>query len=652
MEARPKHRVLSREEEAEISRSKKKVKDVHHAGFNDGTSEGGQSQWHQGTWGSPKKSFKDKLVGEIPGAFAKAFDFTDLIEDEAESDDEMLDLREGLAAVKLSRETKLRIRSPWALTLIIKLFGKAVGFNFLHSKLNLLWKPSGRFDLVNLGHGFYSVRFSLKEDLNAVLEKGPWFINGHFLSIRPWEPLFKPAAASVTSIAVWVRLHELPMELYETEVLKQIGDSIGKVLRIDSHTAMEARGKYARLCIQIDINKPLINTVLIGRFEQQVTYEGIHKLCFSCGRVDHRKEVCPYTIRNPKSPEKGVNDEHENQSVNPHAMHATDKTNTGSDTTEGSGADTDNNLYGPWMIVTRRKTGQRRLRNAAVMEGPTDPGKQKVRHEVGQGLDFNYSKVGWAEDANILLSSNPKPDGKMDQVGPSVVSFTANQLEASGTNKLESNTYSSPSVRGKKVLARYRASSSNLKIGADYNNSFVPEVSQPGSWKSADGIKRNSNAPFKFAASFQSEVGHPSPGKDSGGTGGDDRSCVEDELAGLSSSGVAQADTEVQLLLNSKAVDYGSSRALANSLSREKEGVAEACVGVDRSIFEERLEANCSVDGRGCKVGFLNTARPKVEKDEEPEVGVCDESKERKDGRGNGEDRMEFEEGEGTGISS
>lgn len=170
MEARPKHRVLSREEEAEISRSKKKVKDVHHAGFNDGTSEGGQSQWHQGTWGSPKKSFKDKLVGEIPGAFAKAFDFTDLIEDEAESDDEMLDLREGLAAVKLSRETKLRIRSPWALTLIIKLFGKAVGFNFLHSKLNLLWKPSGRFDLVNLGHGFYSVRFSLKEDLNAVLE--------------------------------------------------------------------------------------------------------------------------------------------------------------------------------------------------------------------------------------------------------------------------------------------------------------------------------------------------------------------------------------------------------------------------------------------------------------------------------------------------
>ena len=52
-------------------------------------------------------------MGEIPGAFAKAFDFFDLLDAEAESDDEVFDLREGLAAVKLSGETKLRIRGPW-----------------------------------------------------------------------------------------------------------------------------------------------------------------------------------------------------------------------------------------------------------------------------------------------------------------------------------------------------------------------------------------------------------------------------------------------------------------------------------------------------------------------------------------------------------
>ena len=59
----PEHRVLSREEETEISRSKKKVEEVHHADFNDEASEGGHSQGHQKVWGSSKTSFKEKLVG-------------------------------------------------------------------------------------------------------------------------------------------------------------------------------------------------------------------------------------------------------------------------------------------------------------------------------------------------------------------------------------------------------------------------------------------------------------------------------------------------------------------------------------------------------------------------------------------------------------
>lgn len=37
--------------------------------------------------------------------------------------------------------------------------------------------------------------------------------------------------------------------------------------------------------------------VLIGKFEQVVCYKGLQRLCFSCGRIGHRKESCPYTIR-------------------------------------------------------------------------------------------------------------------------------------------------------------------------------------------------------------------------------------------------------------------------------------------------------------------------------------------------------------------
>ena len=216
--------------------------------------------------------------------------------------------REGMVAVKLTKETKNRIRKPWSKTVIVKLVGKSVGFSYMQNKLVQLWKPTGRMDCVNLTHGFFLVWFYTKEDLDSVLEKRPWFIGDFFLSLRPWEPFFKPSTANVSSIAVWVRLHELLIELHETKGLKQIGKSLGRMLRIDAHTAMEARGKYGRLCIQIDANKPLVNTILIGRFEQLVSYVGIHKLCFTCGKVGYKMEACPYMIQHGKGTETPTGD--------------------------------------------------------------------------------------------------------------------------------------------------------------------------------------------------------------------------------------------------------------------------------------------------------------------------------------------------------
>lgn len=72
----------------------------------------------------------------------------------------------------------------------------------MQSKLVQLWRPTGHMDYVDLTHGFFLVRFYTKEDLDSVLDKGPWFIGDFFLSLRSWEPFFKPSTASVSSIAV------------------------------------------------------------------------------------------------------------------------------------------------------------------------------------------------------------------------------------------------------------------------------------------------------------------------------------------------------------------------------------------------------------------------------------------------------------------
>ena len=68
------------------------------------------------------------------------------MEDNAESNDEVNALREGLVAMNFSKEFKQHFRNPWARALIVKVYGKSIGFNFLQSRLLSLWKLVGRLD--------------------------------------------------------------------------------------------------------------------------------------------------------------------------------------------------------------------------------------------------------------------------------------------------------------------------------------------------------------------------------------------------------------------------------------------------------------------------------------------------------------------------
>ena len=89
---------LSREEQEELARSTKKVKNVSHAGFRERLEIGPSSPSNgHGQW-SGMSSFKDKLVGEIPGAYTQAFNFGDLRKDDEGSDEEVETLRKGLVA--------------------------------------------------------------------------------------------------------------------------------------------------------------------------------------------------------------------------------------------------------------------------------------------------------------------------------------------------------------------------------------------------------------------------------------------------------------------------------------------------------------------------------------------------------------------------
>ncbi|KAL0008135.1 hypothetical protein SO802_009637 [Lithocarpus litseifolius] len=106
-------------------------------------------------------------------------------------------------------------------------------------------KPSFKEKLVEEIPGAFAQAFNLaermevEEEVEAAQEEEEEAI----------EPNFKPASVVVSSVAIWVRLNGLPIEYYDREVLMFFRQAIRNVLRIDTYTASEARGRYASLCI-------------------------------------------------------------------------------------------------------------------------------------------------------------------------------------------------------------------------------------------------------------------------------------------------------------------------------------------------------------------------------------------------------------------
>ncbi|KAK7844855.1 hypothetical protein CFP56_010250 [Quercus suber] len=47
------------------------------------------------------------------------------------------------------------------------------------------------------------------------------------------------------------------------------------------------QGRYARLCVQIDLECPLTSKIRIGKLLQPIQYEGITTICFECCFVGH-----------------------------------------------------------------------------------------------------------------------------------------------------------------------------------------------------------------------------------------------------------------------------------------------------------------------------------------------------------------------------
>lgn len=158
------------------------------------------------------------------------------------------------------------------------------------------WHLVGSFvvGLLDLSHVI--VHLDSHEDMVRALSNESHMINNCMYRSFRWSPDFAFRRDS-PRVAVWARLHHLPLPFFTPSFLYCIGYSFGHYLRADDRTLALTHPMYARICVEIDVSLILPARIWIGTskeegFWQPIEFEGNISFCEGCGLLGHLEEDC------------------------------------------------------------------------------------------------------------------------------------------------------------------------------------------------------------------------------------------------------------------------------------------------------------------------------------------------------------------------
>lgn len=91
-------------------------------------------------------------------------------------------------------------------SVIIKIFGKKIPHHILKLKLQQLWCHIEHLTIIDLRWDYFKVKFLEEPNMETTLHGGPWFVMGHFFSVRNWVPNFISANSKIQVTTIWIRL--------------------------------------------------------------------------------------------------------------------------------------------------------------------------------------------------------------------------------------------------------------------------------------------------------------------------------------------------------------------------------------------------------------------------------------------------------------
>lgn len=203
-------------------------------------------------------------------------------------------LYKGEPSVEFSIEETGRLSSPYKFSLIGR-------FSFGRPAMETIRKAFHGFSLKAyfsiglLDDQHILIKLFYEEDFMRLWLRDHLYIFKAPMKVMKWTLDFI-SGYDCPILPVWVNLPHLPVHLFAKNALFSICQRIRNPLRMDESTINVTRPSQARICIEVDVLKPLLRRIWIVNgikgFWQRITYENLPKFCGYCMKTGHSPGDC------------------------------------------------------------------------------------------------------------------------------------------------------------------------------------------------------------------------------------------------------------------------------------------------------------------------------------------------------------------------
>lgn len=366
------------------------------------------------------------------------------------------DLADILQRFELSREETTGIElqgtdvkqsvEECTLSLVGKILGeKIANFTGLKNYVNHAWGFPRHLRISEVGPNLYHFIFSLDEEMQRVLNGGPWILDNQLLVVRKWKEGIERDKEAFRSTFLWVQIWNLPIHWVSQATGFKLGKLFKDVKEVVIPQGGSKGGKYLKILVNVDLCKPLIRGTIVklggSSCWVDFKYEKCPDFCYKCGRIGHVETYCQSSSEQRQT-------KHGNQ-------------------------------FGPWL-----KAGGAKQTAVRKVANPAGTSPSQIH------LPISQNNRGLEDDGDSSLRSNSKENPIVQGSGLALHSSLQNQIQSDTFTRHDENQ-----------IPIFSSDVTQRIVGERQNENCLPIACQPGKdagERSQPELQGQTNFPFNL----------------------------------------------------------------------------------------------------------------------------------------------------------